>query len=447
MAYILILFILLLVVDNIIKVIHGKKRYKSFSTEEEKIGSFDKLAKKNSNESSRGEVINGYYFLRDKELVHGQDEFEMRNKSFDKEVFFRKVEIAFKMIYETLEEKDLNYIKKFASHSLLKRYESQIEMMKKVKANYNFSNLIIEKIVIDEYECEPDYDIIHVGVMARVEVNYYSIANPILNYSDREKFVEYLSFMRKRGSKDGDIYTNNNCPNCASPLDNQNDISKCSYCYSIITSGEYDWILAEVTQGDDYLYNRSAKRDFRIYNKLDKLSSINNDFSVQKIEDKVSNGYIQILYALANNNLTLIKKFVDKSLYEKLLLKEKDFLYIKFFINHLTLIDLFEKDLYNYLDLKVKISYQRAKFIDDKLEFIDETLNKKMEVIRVMRKQNSFIPKGELYSHTCPSCGGVIPSTSSTHCSYCHIELSNPEHEWIIVDIIPWMEYSLSRKK
>ncbi len=441
------LFVLLIVFDNLIKAFNGKKRYKSFSNEEEKVGTFDKLAKKNKYESSRGEVINGYYFLPDKELVHGQDEFEMRNKSFDKKKFIEKVQIAFNMIYKSLEEKDINLIQKFVSNSVLQRYKSQIEMMTKVRANFTFKNLVIDKIVIDEYESEPDYDIIHVGIMARVDVNYYSIPYENLNYFDKERFVEYFSFIRKRGSKDGDIYTNNNCPNCGSLLDNTNDISKCSYCHSIITSGEYDWILAEITQADDYLYNRSAKRDFRIYEKLDKLSKINSDFSVQKIEDKISNGYIQILYALANNRLPTIERFVEDSLYAKLNKQLKDFLYTKFYINHLTLIDIYEENSYNYLDLKVKISYQRAKIEEEKIEIIDETLRKKMEVIRIKRKQNSFIPKGELYSFSCPSCGSPLSSTSTSTCSYCHVDLKNPEHEWIIVDIIPWLDYSLSKKK
>lgn len=409
--------------------------------------SFDKLAARSNNESSRGEKSRRNALLPKATLTHGQTEFEIRNPSFDEEKFVEKVKIAFDSLFEALKEKDINSIKRFISDAVYQRYKCQIEMMEKLNLNYNFHNQQILDTAINEYECEKDYDIIHIGIKAKVDVNLYSVKYPVLNYVDTEYFIEYWSFLRKRGSLDGDIYTNNNCPNCGSPLPTvNNDVLQCEYCHSIITASEYDWVLAEITQEEDYLYNRSAKRDFRIFDKIDNLNNINSDFSVQMLEDKISNGYIQILNAIAEDKLYKIRRFVSEEIYGKLNERDKEYFYYKLFINHVTLIDLFEKDGYNYIDIKVKSSFQRVRMNQgEEIEYLDDYLCKRMEVIRVMRNQKDFVPKGELYAHSCPNCGGNLDETDDIKCPYCKEPLANPNHEWIIIDIIPWLEYNLNK--
>ena len=45
-----------------------------------------------------------------------------------------------------------------------------------------------------------------------------------------------------------------NCPKCGSPLgDNMGEVSKCDHCGTITNKGDYDWVLAEITQMGDYL--------------------------------------------------------------------------------------------------------------------------------------------------------------------------------------------------
>ena len=64
--------------------------------------------------------------------------------------------------------------------------------------------------------------------------------------------LEYWSFI-KNGCKEKDLYHTNNCPNCGGDLPaDGGETAKCPYCSTITYLGDYDWILSEITQSDDY---------------------------------------------------------------------------------------------------------------------------------------------------------------------------------------------------
>jgi hypothetical protein len=77
------------------------------------------------------------------------------------------------------------------------------------------------------------------------------------------------------------------------------ETAKCPYCSTITYLGDYDWILAEITQPDDY-YNSNAKyeKQGKFSKKIRAQMDEKQDFSLQLLEDKASNGYMQIMTAL-----------------------------------------------------------------------------------------------------------------------------------------------------
>jgi hypothetical protein len=42
------------------------------------------------------------------------------------------------------------------------------------------------------------------------------------------------------------------CPSCGGPVDIV-DRAKCPQCESIVNSGKYDWVLAEITQDEEWV--------------------------------------------------------------------------------------------------------------------------------------------------------------------------------------------------
>ena len=55
------------------------------------------------------------------------------------------------------------------------------------------------------------------------------------------------TMIRKKGmtSQKAGEKTTMNCPNCGAALD-VNHSAECEYCGSIITNGDYDWVLSSI---------------------------------------------------------------------------------------------------------------------------------------------------------------------------------------------------------
>jgi predicted lipid-binding transport protein (Tim44 family) len=64
-------------------------------------------------------------------------------------------------------------------------------------------------------------------------------------------FSEYWTFIRAVGSgaKSDDP---SRCPSCGAPLDHINAAGVCGYCDSVITTGQFDWVLSRIEQVEVY---------------------------------------------------------------------------------------------------------------------------------------------------------------------------------------------------
>ena len=106
-----------------------------------------------------------------------------------------------------------------------------------------------------------------------------------MNSSGSAEFVEFWSFLRRRGIAGKDIYHSDNCPSCGAPQKPMLDIGKCEYCNTLLNSGEYDWVLSEITQSDDYTGSSPKVEKARnLSEKVRGLIDENKDVAVQLLE-------------------------------------------------------------------------------------------------------------------------------------------------------------------
>src|SRR5258708_18258371 len=100
-----------------------------------------------------------------------------------------------------------------------------------------------------------------------------------------QEFIEYWSFHRRPGAqtlaKPGSL--EGHCPHCGAPLE-ITDIAQCGSCKSIVNSGQYDWVLAEITQVQEW---RVPEVEAAVPG-LSDLKAADPAFSAQHVEDRVS---------------------------------------------------------------------------------------------------------------------------------------------------------------
>lgn len=375
----------------------------------------------------------------------GLNAFLKNNQAFEMEAFLSKAKKAFIKIQKAWEAQDISPVRRWISDGVYQRFNTQFKMMKLLKQKNTLDGLTVKTAVIDKVTSDGLFDIIHVAIHAEIVDRFISDIDPGLNSGGKEEFVEYWSFMKKRDSKTTDMYESGNCPNCANPLpEDLGELSKCAYCGTITNSGEYDWVLSEITQADDYAASHPrVSRHPGLKAKTTKLVETEPDFSVQGLEDKVSNGYLQVISAMALRKPENMRRFVSNEAYAKLekRLPPRTMAYSRIYLNDVTLIGVQEKNEHYILPVSVKLSFQRVLLGEKSVEKVDQAVITANEVVMMKRKKHPVSPKGNLYAHSCPGCGAQLKDTLDTKCAYCGSLLNSPETEWIIDDILSVPEY------
>ncbi|MBI4645653.1 MAG: hypothetical protein HY738_03410, partial [Bacteroidia bacterium] len=223
------------------------------------------------------------------------------------------------------------------------------------------------------------------------------------------------------------------------------EVCKCQSCGVITNSPEYGWVLSEITQADDYITsNPLAAKTANLSEKIAEMVHDHKDFSIQLIEDKASNGYLQIETARVLKEPQIMRRFVTDQAFEKLtniINSEPQFIYARLYLNDVTLIGVGQKDNLNLLIISVKSSYQRVVAKEKKIEVLDTVVTSKTEVVLMCRAINAGDSKGNIYQHVCSGCGGSVQDTLDIKCPYCGNELNSPKNEWIIADVMSLQQY------
>lgn len=374
----------------------------------------------------------------------GLAEFKAQNQTFSETTFKHKVKRAFSAIQDAWSNQDLTDVRRFLSDGVWQRFNVQFTMMKELQQKNELSNLDIKNVFIDSVESDGAFDVIHVGIEATLTDKFLCQLDPTLNSGGYEHFVEYWSFIRKRGVEGKDIYSVTNCPGCNAPLgDTLTEVAICPYCSAVVNSGEYDWVLSEITQAEDYTRGIMLQKQQNLHEKQQELVAKYSDFSVQQIEDRVSNGFMQILAAKALKEPARVRRFVSDALYEAKLqdeINDFDMLYNRLYTNDVSLLAASQMDDRQLLYVGVTYSAQRVRKTAKGIVRIDGAVHTMREVVRIERS-GSGESSGQLYMHRCSNCGAPVLDTLNVTCQYCQATLNSTDKEWIISDILTPAEY------
>lgn len=378
--------------------------------------------------------------------ARGYDNFLLHNPDFKEEEFKNNVKESFIALQYAWQEKDMSKVRHYISDGMYQRLNTQFKMMDILGQKNTIDKLNVKNVYIDKIESDGLFDTIHVAVYASIVDRFISDKYSKLNSGGSEEFVEYLSYTKKRGKETKDLFHSTTCPNCGGELPKKaSDACKCEFCGTVMNSPEYGWILAEITQADDYITaNPMVAKTGNLQEKIVELVEDHDDFSVQLLEDMASNGYLQIETARVMNDPKLMRRFVTDSAFEKLSNSFKTnggFVYNRLFLNDVTLIGIGQKDNKNVLLIAVKSSYQRVVPKDSKVDILDPVVTAKTEVVIMERDVNATKSKGSVYTHQCPSCAGSVEDTLDTKCPYCGSEINATSNDWIISDVLSLQEY------
>ncbi len=164
--------------------------------------------------------------------------------TFAKEVFVD--------IQEGWSARDLSKIRIVLHDNLYKQTQKQVEEKLRNGTINRIENIAVSTAYLTAYKRDKQFEFATIYLSARFfDYEIDEKTGNILrgNTSTRWEMRYLMKFMRSTGVKTSDatnVLKTHNCPNCGAPLEMQSS-GHCDYCGSEVTSGQYSWVLCDLT--------------------------------------------------------------------------------------------------------------------------------------------------------------------------------------------------------
>jgi hypothetical protein len=174
-----------------------------------------------------------------------------RDPAFDEQVFLARVDTAFRKIQAAWCAQDLSAVRQFISDGIHERFSLQFREQHEFGYRNQLDNLKVLEIRLEQAVSGNVFEAVTVSITASaVDYNVsLSDGRRTDGATSVNLFVEYWSFLRRTEAttKASAGLVEGFCPNCGAAIE-LNQWSKCASCGSLLRSGQYDWVLAEITQ-------------------------------------------------------------------------------------------------------------------------------------------------------------------------------------------------------
>lgn len=231
------------------------------------------------------------------------------------------------------------------------------------------------------------------------------------------RYEEVWSFLRKRGakSKNGVPALEGRCPNCGADLP-VSDVVRCEYCKAVVNSGEHDWVLAEITQPEEW---RPWMTNAEIEG-LAALQAKDPAVSRQELEDRASVVFWKWIDARVTGTRARFERFClqpGQPPAERAALSQ-----VAVGSSELVSVAVGQDGPAG------KIDHCEVEIVWSASENGGQPVNTTSRV--VLARDTNATSKGGLNSLDCPNCRGPLADSDLAKCNFCGEPLAGGKHEW-----------------
>jgi len=380
--------------------------------------------------------------------------FAAAHPGFDAAAFKQKVRRGFSKIQEAWSAQSLAGVRAFISDGMYQRFATQFRMMALLKQTNKLDNVRLLRAELAAARQDGEYDVLEVYVEATMHDAFVCELDHGLDMEGEAPFAEYWSFIRKQKAPDprGDIYDANTCPACSAPLPKDlGEVGTCQYCHALVNSGEYDWVLAEITQQADYGAG-AVMAPFAspgLEAAVAQVQRESPDFSVQMVEDKASNAFMQIMTVLATREPSGARRFLSDRAFAQVsaMVPQGRVVFNRLYLNESVLLDVRRMETRHVLAVGMTVTMQRVEM--SPTGGLSKLDNEEMQhrYVLILERDIAAVPgKGALYQHQCSACGAPVKDSLDVACAYCGAALNSTRAEWIVTEFLSDVEYLKSRQ-
>ncbi len=181
---------------------------------------------------------------------------QAKDPNFNQQMFLDRAQAAFFALQKAWMDRNLEPARVYMSDGIYHRWKTQIDAMIAAHKKNMLDNLVIGGVQIVKVQTDPNFDTITVRIDASAadyEVDDTTANKVIYGSRQNQNFTEYWTFIRSGSArtKAGEGAEVTQCPNCGAPL-SINESGVCSYCKAVVTSGQFGWVLDNITQASEW---------------------------------------------------------------------------------------------------------------------------------------------------------------------------------------------------
>jgi predicted lipid-binding transport protein (Tim44 family)/uncharacterized tellurite resistance protein B-like protein len=370
---------------------------------------------------------------REQELQAAVAAIQQRDPAFTLDAFIQRVSTAFLKIQTAWSEQKLPPVRAFLSDGIFERFQLQIGMLQAEGIRNVMEQVRILNSDIVAMSSTAQFDTIHVRIQATaLDYNVQLQSGRRIPGSDHTgAFTEIWSFCRRPGAKSlsagGAI--EGNCPRCGALLKIV-DVAKCDSCGAQVNSGEYDWVLAEITQESEWQVPAAEQQ----LPGVPELIERDPGFNVQHIEDRVSVMFWRMRAAEFYRDIKYAEPVLTPE-FRKLFAKSmaSNGRYWKTpAVGQVELVQVQGNDQQDELQVLIRWSGTLIDRISGR-ETVLKPQSITTQIYTLIRNRNvQSNPLGTFTSAGCANCGAPLQVNESGACDYCGAVLTNGEFDWVL---------------
>ncbi len=229
------------------------------------------------------------------------------DSGYDEAAFVKRASGAFLAIHDAWSRQDMRRARAFISDGVFERFSRQITEYGQRERLDRMASVEIRDAKVLRYRRGQHYDAVFVSFTASAINESVALRINKVVSSTPTFFTEVWTFLRRPGVKTRKSpgFIEGNCPSCGAPLSIV-DAAQCVACKARINSGEYDWVLVEITPSNGWKFF-GRDRDIPGW---PALSAADPGLSLETLEDRATVAFWQWLDARRRGGLDFEQEVV-----------------------------------------------------------------------------------------------------------------------------------------
>jgi hypothetical protein len=368
------------------------------------------------NKDAKKEELETFYNEPDKAIL---EKIKSNDPDFEYETFLKNVGSLVEKLNKAWCENKMSQVRNLVSAGVYNRFKIQIELMKKQNLKNVMQHWALSSTDLIEMETDDDYQTAHVQIFAYAkDLNVsYNLPNSEIEKlfleAKQTSYTEIFSFVRKKTGKTfkGKSLLEGNCPNCGAPIEGLGESNQCAHCHTIINSGEYDWVLAEITQVE--VWNEGSTNDLN----LAEFKEKNKLVARQIIEDRASYLFWRYMESLALGTAEPVRRDSNPAFIEN-----------------------WNEEKIQYEDVAVGAVDLEEIYFDGDAILADVNIQWSQsfnpeESIFTLRLEPNATKNSGLAENSCSNCGAPYPDSDAHACEYCNHPIPKVVNDWLLYEI------------